>query len=68
MTAETFSKRIASICFWLGIVSLVSSAYFFLIAPIEYVALAVVLFGAAIALQLVGAVLARHSRPNREEE
>ncbi len=39
MTAETFSKRIASFCFWLGIVSWVSSAYFFLIAPIEYVAL-----------------------------
>ncbi len=46
-------------CFWAGALCALSSAYFFLIAPIEDVVLAIVLFGGAVGLELVAALLKR---------
>jgi hypothetical protein len=46
-------------CFWAGILCELFSAYFFLIAPIEDVVLAIVLFGCAVGLELVAALLKR---------
>jgi hypothetical protein len=64
MTAETFNKYSAALCLWSGIVCGLGSAYCFLIAPIEYVVLAIVLFGAAIWLELIAALLTRHRITN----
>jgi len=46
-------------CFWAGILCALSSAYFFLIAPIDDVILALVLFGCAVGLEVVAALLKR---------
>jgi len=49
-------------CFWAGILCALASSYYFLIAPIEDVVLAIVLFGFAVGLELV-AVLLKRKRP-----
>ena len=46
-------------CFWAGLACALASTYFFLIAPIEYVALAIALFGAAVGLELIAVLLIR---------
>lgn len=46
-------------CFWGGMLCALSSAYYFLIAPIEDVVLAIALFGCAVGLELVAALLRR---------
>ncbi|HTP63687.1 MAG TPA: hypothetical protein VMJ14_16580 [Burkholderiales bacterium] len=50
------------ICIWAGILCALASSYYFLIAPIEDVVLAIVLFGFAVGLELV-AVLLKRKRP-----
>jgi hypothetical protein len=55
--ADSVSKFGSLACFWAGILCALCSAYFFLIAPIENVVLAIVLFGCAVGLELVAALL-----------
>jgi len=49
----------SSACFWAGLACALLSAYYFLIAPIEDVVLAIVLFGGAVGLELVAVLLRR---------
>ena len=57
---ESFISRLGSLtCFWAGILCALLSAYFFLIAPIEDVVLAITLFGGAVGLEVVAALLKR---------
>ena len=65
---KTFNKWAASLCFWAGICCWGASAYYFLIAPIDYVALAILLFGTAIALQLIASVINRRANAQLENE
>ena len=60
MTPETVPKICTAFCYWAGIGCGVACAYCFLFAPIEYVAFGIILFGAAIGLQLIAAVLTRN--------
>jgi hypothetical protein len=46
-------------CFWAGILCALASSYYFLIASIEDVVLAIVLFGCAVGLEVVAVVLKR---------
>jgi energy-converting hydrogenase Eha subunit C len=58
--SENSVSKISSVaCFWAGILCALASAYFFLIAPIEDVVLAIVLFGCAIGFEVVAALLKR---------
>ena len=61
MGADSIGKFGSIACFWAGILCALSSAYFFLIAPIEDVVFAIVLFGCAVGLELVAALLKRRT-------
>ena len=56
---NSVSKYGSAACFWAGMLCALASAYFFLIAPIEDVVLAIVLFGCAVGLEVVAALLKR---------
>jgi len=58
--AKSLSDYSSMVCFWAGWACALASTYCFLIAPIEYVALAIALFGAAVGLELVAVLLIRH--------
>ena len=57
--ADHIGKYGSIACFWAGTLCALCSAYFFLVAPIEDVVLAIVLFGCAVGLELIAALLRR---------
>jgi len=57
--ADHIGKFGSIACFWAGILCALCSAYFFLVAPIEDVVPAIVLFGCAVGLELIAALLKR---------
>ena len=67
MTSKSLGDYCSIGCFWAGIALALASAYCFLIAPIDYVALAIALFGAAVGLELI-AVLLRRKRAARSAD
>ena len=67
MTSKSLGDYCSIGCFWAGIALALASAYCFLIAPIDYVALAIALFGGAVGLELI-AVLLRRKRAARSAD